>query len=589
MKPTWILGVSALYHDAAVVLLRDGEIVAAVQEERFTRVKHDPSLPVRATRWVLQEAGITIDDVDHLVFYEKPLRKFERILANSVATFPRSWRAWPRQMIAWLGNKLWIRNQLVDAFKIAPQKLLFCEHHLSHAASAFLCSPHDEATILTVDGVGEEATTGLWRGGPEAPFIAPLAEVRFPHSLGMFYSTLTAFLGFAVNSGEYKVMGMAAYGEPRFREQVDKLLRLEDGGAFSLDLDYFAFHYHPTQSYSDKLLELLGEPRRPGEPFLPTAIAGDASQEVVERSQRFADLAASVQGLCEDALLHVVRGAHERSPTRALCLAGGVALNSVANHRLAKEGPYEQLWIQPAAGDAGGALGAALWAWHSVLGNPRQARLDRIDLGRRWERDVTHGLLEDLGCDFEDLGGTEGSTERAADDLAEGRIIGWMDGRFEWGPRALGHRSILADPRGADTKDKVNARIKFRESFRPFAPAITEEAAPDWYDIAPAAEVPVRFMLATPTVREDKSDALPATTHLDGTSRVQVVRDQDHPNFHRLLRAFEARTETPVLLNTSFNLKGDPIVASPIDAVATLRRSHLDTLYIDGFRVQNGR
>jgi len=589
MSATWILGVSALYHDSAVVLLRDGEIIGAAQEERFTRVKHDPSLPVRAAAWVLEEAGITIEDVDHLVFYEKPLRKFERILANSVATFPRSFKAFPRQMVAWLGDKLWIRNRLVDTFKIAPQKLLFCEHHLSHAASAFLCSPHESATILTVDGVGEEATTGFWRGIPEPPFIEPVAEVRFPHSLGMFYSTLTAFLGFAVNSGEYKVMGMAAYGEPRFREQLDKLLRLEDGGAFSLDLDYFAFHYHPTQSYSDKLIELLGEPRAPGEPFLPRAIAGDAPAEIVERSQRYADLAASVQGLCEDALLHVARGAHAKEGNGVLCLAGGVALNSVANHRMAVEGPFDHLWIQPASGDAGGALGAALWAWHSVLGNPRKTRLERIDLGRSWTRGRTHQLLGDLGVVFEDLESAEASTERAAQDLAEGQIIGWMDGRFEWGPRALGHRSILADPRGQDTKDKVNARIKFRESFRPFAPAITEEAAADWYDIAPAAEVPVRFMLATPTVKEERADALPATTHLDGTSRVQVVRESDHPNFHTLIRRFGQLTETPVLLNTSFNLKGDPIVSSPIDAVATLRRSHLDTLYIDGFRVQNGR
>jgi len=582
---TWILGVSALYHDAAAVLLRDGVIVAAAQEERFSRVKHDASLPVRATKWCLEQGGISIGDLDHLVFYEKPLRKFERILANSVATFPRSWRAFPRQMVTWLGSKLWVRNQLVATFAIQPHKLLFSEHHLSHAASAFLCSPYDEATILTVDGVGEEATTGLWRGTAEAPFIEPLAEVRFPHSLGMFYSTITALLGFAVNSGEYKVMGMAAYGEPRFRDEMDKLLRLEDGGAFSLDLDYFSFHYHPTQSYRPRLVDLLGEPRMPGEPFRPTAIAGDASAEAVARNQRFADIAASAQAAIEDALLHVVRAAHAEHGGDTLCMAGGVALNSVANHRLAKEGPYDKLWIQPAAGDAGGALGAALWAWHCVLGKPRTATLDRIDLGRSWTRDQTRQILDDLGITYEDLGDTSASTERAAADLAEGDIIGWFDGRFEWGPRALGHRSILADPRGADTKDKVNARIKFRESFRPFAPAITEEAADDWYDIAPAARVPLRFMLATPTLKPEREGSLPATTHLDGTSRVQIVRRADHPHFHELIGAFSGHSDTPVLLNTSFNLKGDPIVTSPIDALATLRRSELDTLYMDGFRV----
>lgn len=582
--PTYILGVSALYHDAAAVLLRDGEVVAAVQEERFSRLKADPSLPVRGAAWCLEEAGITAKELDWLVFYEKPLRKFDRILSTAVATFPRSWRAFPRQMRAWLGDKLWLRTQLCAAFHVPPEKVLFSEHHLSHAASAFLPSPHAEAAILAVDGVGEWATTSLWRGTRTPPYLEPVAEVRFPHSLGLLYSTLTAHLGFAVNDGEYKVMGMAAYGEPRFRAEVDRLIKLDDKGGFSLDLDYFSYHWHPTRSGSDKLEALLGPPRFPGEPFAPRLRAGDASPEVVERSQRYADLAASVQAQLEDVMLHLARHAKEAVGTDTLCLAGGVALNSVANARLAADGPFTNLWIQPAAGDAGGALGAALWAWHSVLGNPRSFTPFQPALGRYISRDVVREFLDDLGARYTDCG--DEAPERAGADLAAGKILGWFDGRCEWGPRALGHRSILADPRKESNRDAVNASIKHRELFRPFAPSVLAEHASDWFDLPPASREPARWMLTTCPVRADRRAELAAITHVDGSARVQLVDAETSPRYARLIAAFGEATGVPVVLNTSFNLNGEPIVAHPVDAMATFVRSSLDLLYIEGFRVE---
>ncbi len=580
--PTYILGVSALYHDAAAVLLCDGVVVAGVQEERFSRLKHDATFPLRSAKWCMDRAGITAADLTWLVFYEKPLRKFERILSTSVATFPKSWASFPRQMRAWLGDKLWLRGNLCEAFGVPASKLLFCEHHLSHAASAFYASPHHDAAILTVDGVGEWATTSLWRG--RGSQIEPVAEVRFPHSLGLYYSAITAHLGFAVNEGEFKVMGMAAYGEPRFLEEMGPLLKVEPGGAFSVDLDYFAWHWHPTQSASPKLAQVLGAPRFPGTPFTPRQAPEGASLAEVEASQRYADIAATAQAQTEEVMLHLVKHAHATVGTEALCLAGGVALNSVANHRVAAEGPYPHVWIQPAAGDAGGALGAALWVWHAVLGHPRGASMTRADIGRDTPLSTSREILDDLGARYVDVG--DEAPERAGDDLAEGKVIGWMNGRCEWGPRALGHRSILADPRRAEMRDVVNVRVKFREPFRPFAPSVVAEAADRYFEIPAAAAAPSRFMLSTGPVREAARETLGAVTHVDGTARVQVVDADTSPAYHRLISQFGARTGVPVVLNTSFNLKGEPVVSSPVDAMASFVRSGLDLLYIDGLRVE---
>lgn len=572
--PTWILGISGLYHDAAAVLLRDGELVCAAQEERFTRIKHDRALPVRAARWCLSQAGITARDLAYVAFYEKPLRKFERVLATTVATFPRSWRLFPRMMHGWLGDKLWLRGRLIDTFGIPPDRLLFCEHHLSHAASAFFTAPTTEAAILTVDGVGEWATTSLWRGGGST--ITPVSEIRYPHSLGLFYSTITAYLGFSVNNGEYKVMGMAPLGTPRFQDEMAQLLQLRDDGSYALDLDYFSFHYHPTRSGSEKLSALLGGPPRfPDAPLDPTTSEG----------RRYVDIAASAQQATEEAMLHLAAHAHRTVGTDTLCLAGGVALNSVANRRLAEDGPFRQLWVQPAAGDAGGAMGAALWAWHMVEGAPRQPAPLPVGLGAAWSREAVRETLDDLGFPYTDLGSAEAAADAAADELAAGGVIAWFAGRFEWGPRALGRRSILADPRSAEMKDTVNRRIKFREAFRPFAPTVTAEAADDWFDIPAPARPLTRYMLTTASVRPARRAQIPATTHADGSARVQVVDAEQSPLFHRLIARFGQQTGVPVVLNTSLNLRGDPIVSTPMGAVATLLRCELDALYVEGFRV----
>ncbi len=580
---TWILGVSALYHDAAVALLRDGVVVAAVQEERFSRLKHDAALPVRAARWCMAEAGIGPEDLDWLVFYEKPLRKFERILSTSVATFPRSWASFPRQMHAWLGDKLWLRGNLCSTFGVRPEKVLFCEHHLSHAASAFYGSPHDNAAVLCVDGVGEWATTSLWRGRGHT--LEPVGEVRWPHSLGLYYSAITAHLGFMVNEGEFKVMGMAAYGRPRFDPQLAQLLRLEADGAFSVDLDAFRWHWHPTEAAGPRLAELVGPARFPGTPFTPELAPGDASPAQVAESQRHADIAATAQRQVEAAMLHLAHHAKAQVGGDALCLAGGVALNSVANHRLAAQGPFAHLWVHPAPGDAGGALGAAWWVWHQVLGHPRGAVLDRADLGRSTPRARSKDWLDDLGAHPVDVG--DEAPERAAADLAAGRVVGWLEGRCEWGPRALGHRSILADPREAQMRDRVNAHVKYREPFRPFAPSVIAAAAGEWFDIPPAAAAPARFMLSTGPVRGDRRESLGAVTHVDGTARVHVVDPETSPAYHRLIAHFGELTGVPAVLNTSFNLKGEPVVATAVDAMATFVRSGLDVLYVDGYRVES--
>ncbi len=574
--PSYVLGISGLYHDAAAVLLEDGKIVAAAQEERFSRLKHDAALPVRAAQYCLETAGIPVSRVDWLVFYEKPLRKFERIVSTAVATFPRSWRSFPRQMHHWLGDRLWLRANLTSAFGVSPERMMFCEHHLSHAASAFYCSPHDEAAILCVDGVGEWATTSLWRGSGSA--IEPVSEVRWPHSIGLFYSAITAHLGFAVNEGEYKVMGMAAYGQPRFREEMSRLLRLDSEGGYSVDLDTFSWHWHPTEPATARLARLLGPPRFPGTPFTP---------RLDPLAQHHADVAASAQAATEEALLHLVRHAHAAVPAPALCLAGGVALNAVCNGRIAAEGPHAHLWVQPAAGDAGGAMGAAMWAWHGVLGNPRGPALRSCALGREVARDRTAELLADLGARFDDLG--DDAPERAGRDLAEGKVVAWVDGREEWGPRALGQRSILADPRSAEVAERVNRSVKFREPFRPFAPSVRAGAAPRYFDIPAAAASTSRFMLSTHPVLPEAQAGLAAVTHVDGTARVQVVDADTSPRFDRLLGAFEEATGVPVLLNTSFNLKGEPLVSTPVDALAAFARSDLDTLYLNGFRVERMR
>ncbi|MFN7147064.1 MAG: carbamoyltransferase, partial [Myxococcota bacterium] len=428
-------------------------------EERFSRVKHDAALPVRAARWCLEHAGLAAADLDAVTWYEKPLRKLERMLVTQLLTFPRSLATFRRSTHNWLTDKLWVKSAIVEALGVRPDRVLFSDHHQSHAASAFYASPFPEAAILAVDGVGEWATTTLWRGGPGG--LEPLAEIRFPDSLGLFYSAFTAYLGFRVNDGEYKVMGLAAYGEPRFVEELRRVLRLRDDGSFGVDRRYVSWHWSADAAYTPALEALLGPPRFPGAPFDPATAEG----------RRWADIAASVQRVTEDALVGLGNALHARTGLDALCLAGGVALNSVANRAILTRTPFSRLYVQPAAGDAGGAMGAAFWTWHEVLGRPRCPPLTMPGLGRAWDDDAVGALLADLQLPHARVA-PERVAERAAADLAEGRVLGWCQGRFEWGPRALGHRSILADPRRAGVRDRINATVKRRELFRPFAPSV---------------------------------------------------------------------------------------------------------------------
>jgi carbamoyltransferase len=580
-----VLGISCHYHDAAAALLVDGHLAAAAEEERFSRIKHDARFPRRAIEFCLRRAGIAPADVDYAVFYEKPLLKLERILLTALHTYPRSWRGFGEFALSWLEEKLWIRASIQEALGIPADRILFVEHHLSHAASAFLCSPFERAAILTVDGVGERTTTALgtgtadWTGGGRTE-IRLEKETRFPHSLGLLYSAFTAFLGFEVNEGEYKVMGMAAYGEPRHEDRVRKVVRVEEDGSVALDLRYFAFHHSADRTFSRRFEALFGPPRSPGAPFFTTRThpGRAADRAAAERNQHYADVAASIQRVTEDALLKAARHLHSSTGLDRLCMAGGVALNAVANGRILRETPFREVYVQPAAGDAGGAVGAALYAWHVVLSNPRRYVMEHAYLGdEHSEAQAVDAFRADGGVSVEVLEDDDAVADRVAGELADGKVVGWAQGRFEWGPRALGNRSILADPRTAAMKDVVNERIKFREPFRPFAPAVPAERAGEMFEIPDPGCWPARFMLAVLPWKPGAAALAPATDH-GGTARLQTVSADTNPRFRALLDRFGQATGVPVLMNTSFNLRGEPMVASPVDALSTFRRSGLDLL-----------
>jgi len=582
-----ILGISCFFHDAAAVLLEDGSIVAAAEEERFSRKKHDYAFPTLAIDFCLRRAGIQGEDLDYVAFFEKPFLKFERLLFTVLANFPRSRRVFQESMVTWLTDKLWIQSLIKERLGVSGDRVLFSEHHLSHAASAYLCSPYDEAAILTVDGVGEWATAtyGVGQGND----LRILKEIRFPHSLGLLYSAFTAFLGFEVNEGEYKVMGMAPFGKPRYLDEVYKLIRVNADGSFALDMDAFVFHRSTDKTFGSRFEQLFGPPRDPSSHFF-TAQSGypsyfgprPANYEVLAaENQRYADIAASIQVATEEILLKMANHLHEQTGLRRLCMAGGVALNSVANARILRETAFEELFVQPAAGDGGGALGAALWAYHTVLGKPRKGIFEHA----YWGADYTPGEIEDFlvtrGIPYERLDDEEELLDEVVAALAAGNIVGWFQGRFEWGPRALGNRSILADPRRADMKDIVNTKIKFREPFRPFAPSVLEERTEEYFDLPEATRhYPARFMLYVVNVKPDKRDVIPAITHVDGTGRLQTVQRETNPRYYRLIERFGQATGVPVLLNTSFNLKGEPIVNTPAEAVSTFSRSGMDMLVL---------
>jgi len=572
-----ILGISAHYHDSAAALLVDGVPVCAVQEERLSRHKGDSAFPLLAIESCLEHAGIEPDELDAVVFYERPLLKFDRILTSALRAFPHSWRAFPKAMKNSLGEKVWMRGIISSHLSVPGRKILFTEHHQSHAAAAFLTAPTHRAAIMTADAVGEWATFSVGygergRNGPTT--IRRFREIRFPHSLGMLYSTFTAYLGFKVNEDEYKVMGLAAYGRPTLVEQVRKLIRRTPDGGFALDLDYFEFHTSARRSYSSRFVELFGSPRNPYDPIDVDTAEG----------RRFADCAASVQRVLEDTLVEIARALHDETGLPDLCLGGGVALNGVANARLLAESGFERVFVPPAPGDAGCAIGAALYADRVHFGNPDRDVPDHPFWGPSVDgSELARLAREDGHCSEECLDDT--LIPQVAADVASDRIVGWMDGALEFGPRALGHRCILAAPHTIETRDRLNREIKYREPFRPFAPVVPIDVAGRYFNIPPAGTRLARFMSGVFPVRPEWRSQLQAITHVDGTARVQALEPEMAPRLHALLVAYGERTGIPVLLNTSFNLAGEPIVNRAIEGYSTFLRCNIDVLVAGGTRV----
>jgi carbamoyltransferase len=589
----YILGLSCYYHDAAAVLLKDGVLVAAAEEERFTRKKHDYDFPKQAIKFCLDEAGITGQDLDYVVFFEKPFRKLDRILMMVLQTYPKSWKVFRESMITWMIDKLWVATTIQTEIGISKDKILFSEHHLSHAASAYLCSPFDESAVLTVDGVGEwvTATSGVGKGND----LKINKQIEFPHSLGLLYSAFTAFLGFEVNEGEYKVMGMAPYGEPIYVDKVWKLIQLNKDGSFSLNMDYFSFHHSTEKTYNSKFAALFGTPR-PEKMLFFTEETGFPKyfgtppgnfQEMSKMNKHYADIAASIQKVTEDILVGMATHLHKTTGLKNLCMAGGVALNSVANTRIMKESGFENLYVQPAAGDGGGALGAALWAYNTLLGKPRNFQMDHAYWGRENSDSEIGDFLTQNNIPHTRYDNEDKLLDAVVNNLTSAKVIGWAQGRFEWGPRALGSRSILADPRNPDMKDIVNTKIKFREPYRPFAPSVLAESAEKYFELPNAMNMsPARYMLYVVPVKEDAKKILPAITHVDGTGRLQTVFKAQSPRYYKMIEKFGQATGVPVVMNTSFNLKGEPIVNTPANAFNTFEKSEMDALVLENFIIE---
>lgn len=563
-----VLGISAHYHDAAAALLVDGVVIAAIQEERLSREKNDPRLPLRAARACLDFGGVDAQALDRVVFYENPYAKIERVLTSSLRVFPRAWRQFPRALASQLGGKLWVLDRLADALDVARDKVGFVSHHEAHAASAYLCSPFERAAVLTLDGVGEWETSSIFLG--EGDTLSAREAIHYPHSLGLFYAAFTALLGFRVNEGEYKVMGLAAHGEPRFEEQVRRVLRLADDGSFEIDLPAFGHHANPDRPYGAKLLELFGPARPHGKKW---DLAND------DGDRRYADIAASVQSSLEAAVLGLAQRARKETGAPDLCLAGGVALNCVANRRVAREAGFERVFVQPAAGDAGGALGAALLA-SMQLGDARPAPMRSAALGLPISASRAAATAEALGLR---LTRYDDPAPEVARRLALGRVVAVASGRFEWGPRALGQRSLLAAPTLASTRESLN-RLKRREGFRPFAPAVTNEDATELFEDPPDLMTP--FMTATSTVREHARRQLQAVTHVDGSARTQTVASDEAPALRAILEAMAQETGLAVVLNTSLNPAGQPICATAEDALGMLTTHGIDSLLVEDLLIE---
>jgi carbamoyltransferase len=565
-----ILGISAHYHDSAAALLVDGMPVAAVQEERISRRKNDAAFPVGAIEYCLSQAGLEPEQLDAVVFYEKPMLKFERILTMALREWPRTFSSFPHAMKNTLGEKLWVKGLIKSWIGVPSDKILFSEHHRSHAAAAMLTAPTRDAAILTADGVGEWATLSIGRGkrAGDKVEVDLLREIRFPHSLGMLYSTFTAFLGFQVNEGEYKVMGLASYGSPRFADQVRGIIERTDDGGFRLDMKFFEYHTTAKRSFSNRFIDTFGAPRAPWEPLDPTSTEG----------RRFADIAASVQHVLEEILVGMCTRLRKELDVPDLCLGGGVALNGVCNARILRESGFERVFVPPSPGDAGCALGAALLADRVFFGNPDRDFPDHPYWGPSIDAEELARVAREDGLPAEELPNDGALFDRVVRELHAGKIVGWMDGRTEFGPRALGNRSILSAPHTAEQRDRLNRSIKFREEFRPFAPAVPTEHASTYFDLPPGGHRLGRFMSGVFPVRPEHRDRLAAVTHVDGTARLQTVDREVAPRFHALLEAYGRTSGIPVLLNTSFNLAGEPIVNRAVEGYSTFRRCGIDLL-----------
>ncbi len=589
-----VLGISAFYHDSAAALIIDGEIVAAAQEERFTRIKHDKSFPFKSIKFVLAFSNLSLNQVDEIVFYEKPFLKFERLLETYVATAPRGFKSFSTSIPIWIGEKLFQKKMLIgDLKKIDSNfndenKIKFSEHHLSHAASAFFPSPFEKAVILTADGVGEWATTTVAIGDQNKLEIKK--ELHFPHSLGLLYSAFTYYTGFKVNSGEYKLMGLAPYGNPKYKELIlNKLIDLKQDGTFMLDQDFFNYTTGLTMT-NKKFNELFGNlPRKPDEKI----------------TQFHMDIASSIQSVTEEIMIMLSRSIRKEFDLPNLCLAGGVALNCVANGKITKEKIFDNIWVQPASGDAGGSLGAALAYWYSIEEHQRKVSykdcMKGSYLGKEYSDEEIKTIFDEIGANYEHLNEDQ-IIEKTVDDLIKEKAIGWFQGRMEFGPRALGNRSILGDPRLPDMQKNLNLKVKFRESFRPFAPSILKDKLGDWFDLD--CESP--YMLQVASIKKDKMieieeknknlfgidllnierSTVPAITHVDYSARIQTVSEDTNPKYHKLLCKFYKKTNCPIVINTSFNIRGEPIVNTPLEAFNCFMGTELDTLVVGNFYLE---
>ena len=563
------LGISCYYHDSAAALLKNGHVIAAVEEERFTRKKFDDGFPELAIKWCLDEAGITPSEIDSIAFYDKPLLKFERLLDNYIAVAPRGLYSFVHTIPKWIHKRLWIKDEIKNNLKGFTGKIIFPEHHLSHAAYAFYTSPFEKSAILSVDGVGEWSTTSIGHG--EKTAIKLSHDIRWPHSLGLFYSAFTYFLGFQVNEGEYKLMGLASYGEPKFYDKIlDNLIDVKDDGSIHLNMKYFSFTFDKVMT-NKKFSDLFGIERR---------------NENDEMSQLHYDIGASAQKVLEEIILKMTNFLYEKTKIKNLCLAGGVALNGVANYRILKESKFENIHIPPSPGDAGSAIGCAKYLYHAYHGNERVIETissnrisENVYVGPSHSNEQIKAFLEKNNISYELLD-NEQLLKTAAKLISEGNVVGWFQGKMEWGPRALGNRSILADPRKKEMKDILNEKIKHRESFRPFAPSILEEFCSEYFDI----DITSPYMLFVAPIK--KPNLIPAVTHVDGTGRLQTVSKQSNPLYYNLINEFYKLTSVPVIINTSMNVKGEPIVNTPKEAYNMLQKTDMDYLILGNHMVE---